>query len=127
MLHDLLSKTTLATRTTAFLGDYLPRKCGIATFTSGPLGAVAEQNPQSLCFAVPVVTMLLTVFPSRMPARSTTQPASEVMIERERTILQDVYRAQPAKIRQFIDHAVAMDEEDRISRALRADMRPPQG
>ena len=44
-----------ASRTTiAFLGDYLPRKCGIATFTSDLLGAVAARHPQSRCFAVPV-------------------------------------------------------------------------
>jgi len=40
--------------TIAFLGDYLPRKCGIATFTSDLLGAVASRYPQSRCFAVPV-------------------------------------------------------------------------
>ncbi|MGH9433522.1 MAG: glycosyltransferase family 4 protein, partial [Terriglobia bacterium] len=38
----------------AFLGDYLPRKCGIATFTSDLLAAVAAEHPQSQCFAVPV-------------------------------------------------------------------------
>jgi glycosyltransferase involved in cell wall biosynthesis len=41
-------------RTIAFLGDYLPRKCGIATFTSDLLGAVAARHPHSRCFAVPV-------------------------------------------------------------------------
>ncbi len=41
-------------RTIAFLGDYLPRKCGIATFTSDLLGAVAARHPQGRCFAVPV-------------------------------------------------------------------------
>ena len=41
-------------RKIAFLGDYLPRKCGIATFTSDLLSAVAEKHPQSQCFAVPV-------------------------------------------------------------------------
>jgi glycosyltransferase involved in cell wall biosynthesis len=41
-------------RTIAFLGDYLPRQCGIATFTSDLLGAVAAQHPQNRCFAVPV-------------------------------------------------------------------------
>ncbi|HLK67085.1 MAG TPA: glycosyltransferase family 4 protein [Bryobacteraceae bacterium] len=40
--------------TIAFLGNYLPRKCGIATFTSDLLGAVAAHNPDSQCFAVPV-------------------------------------------------------------------------
>jgi hypothetical protein len=38
----------------AFLGDYLPRKCGIATFTSDLLSAVAAEHPESQCFAVPV-------------------------------------------------------------------------
>jgi hypothetical protein len=46
--------TASSTRTIAFLGDYLPRKCGIATFTSDLLGAVAAHQPQSRCFAVPV-------------------------------------------------------------------------
>ena len=41
-------------RTLAFLGNYLPRKCGIATFTSDLLGAVAARHPESQCFAVPV-------------------------------------------------------------------------
>ncbi len=38
----------------AFVGDYLPRKCGIATFTSDVLTAVATAHPKSQCFAVPV-------------------------------------------------------------------------
>ena len=38
----------------AFLGNHLPRKCGIATFTSDLLGAVAMRHPQTQCFAVPV-------------------------------------------------------------------------
>jgi glycosyltransferase involved in cell wall biosynthesis len=41
-------------RTIAFLGDYLPRKCGIATFTSDLLAAIATEYPESKCFAVPV-------------------------------------------------------------------------
>jgi hypothetical protein len=41
-------------RKIAFLGDYLPRKCGIATFTSDVLSAVAAEHPQTQCFAVPV-------------------------------------------------------------------------
>jgi glycosyltransferase involved in cell wall biosynthesis len=47
-------KTESNARTIAFLGNYLPRKCGIATFTSDVLGAVAARYPQSRCFAVPV-------------------------------------------------------------------------
>jgi glycosyltransferase involved in cell wall biosynthesis len=38
----------------AFVGNYLPRKCGIATFTSDLLTAVAARYPQTQCFAVPV-------------------------------------------------------------------------
>src|SRR5256885_5640505 len=41
-------------RKIAFLGDYLPRKCGIATFTSDLLTAVAIEYPGTECFAVPV-------------------------------------------------------------------------
>src|SRR5579863_9759199 len=41
-------------RKIAFVGDYLPRKCGIATFTSDLLTSVAEEYPRSQCFAVPV-------------------------------------------------------------------------
>ncbi len=40
-------------RKVAFVGDYLPRKCGIATFTSDLLSAVAAE-PHNECFAVPV-------------------------------------------------------------------------
>jgi len=38
----------------AFVGDYLPRKCGIATFTSDLLAAVAAAYPLSQCFSVSV-------------------------------------------------------------------------
>lgn len=38
----------------AFVGDHLPRKCGIATFTSDLLAAVANAHPESQCFAVSV-------------------------------------------------------------------------
>jgi glycosyltransferase involved in cell wall biosynthesis len=41
-------------RTVAFVGNYLPRKCGIATFTSDLLQAVAARHPRNQCFAVPV-------------------------------------------------------------------------
>ena len=41
-------------RKIAFIGDYLPRKCGIATFTSDLLSAIAAENPKNECFAVPV-------------------------------------------------------------------------
>lgn len=41
-------------RKIAFIGDHLPRKCGIATFTSDLLAAVASSHPQSQCLAVSV-------------------------------------------------------------------------
>src|SRR6516164_1503763 len=41
-------------RKIAFIGDHLPRKCGIATFTSDLLAAVATAHPQSQSFSVSV-------------------------------------------------------------------------
>ena len=41
-------------RKIAFVGDHLPRKCGIATFTSDLLAAVAAAYPQSQCLSVSV-------------------------------------------------------------------------
>jgi glycosyltransferase involved in cell wall biosynthesis len=41
-------------RNIAFVGDHLPRKCGIATFTSDLLAAVAAAHPQNQCFCVSV-------------------------------------------------------------------------
>ena len=41
-------------RKVAFLGDHLPRKCGIATFTTDLLAAVAAAHPQCQCLAVSV-------------------------------------------------------------------------
>jgi glycosyltransferase involved in cell wall biosynthesis len=38
----------------AFLGDYLPRKCGIATFTSDIYTTISSQYPESDCFVVSV-------------------------------------------------------------------------
>jgi glycosyltransferase involved in cell wall biosynthesis len=47
-------KSNSKVRKIAFVGDHLPRKCGIATFTSDLLAAVASAHPQSQCFAVSV-------------------------------------------------------------------------
>lgn len=41
-------------RKIAFLGDYLPRKCGIATFTTDLRCAVATEFPAWQCLVVPV-------------------------------------------------------------------------
>jgi len=43
-----------ALRKVAFLGDYLPRKCGIATFTTDLRCAVAAAFPETQCLVVPV-------------------------------------------------------------------------
>src|SRR5512144_640511 len=43
-----------AIRKVAFLGDYLPRKCGIATFTSDLRCAVAAEFSMMQCLVVPV-------------------------------------------------------------------------
>ena len=45
---------TLEIRKIALIGDYLPRKCGIATFTSDLRNAVASQYPATECIVVPV-------------------------------------------------------------------------
>ena len=47
-------KQSIKVRKIAFVADHLPRKCGIATFTSDLLAAVAEHFPQSQCLSVPV-------------------------------------------------------------------------
>src|SRR5436190_14698820 len=49
-----MATTKSNVRKLAFVGDYLPRKCGIATFTSDLLTAVAAEYPGNECFAVPV-------------------------------------------------------------------------
>jgi glycosyltransferase involved in cell wall biosynthesis len=49
-----VERTASEIRKIAFVGNYLPRKCGIATFTSGLLTAVAAGHPQRECFAAPV-------------------------------------------------------------------------
>lgn len=53
-MKDCLMKEVSKVRKIAFVGDHLPRKCGIATFTSDLLAAVAAAHPQSQCFSVSV-------------------------------------------------------------------------
>src|SRR5207245_3092907 len=53
-MKDCLMKEGSNVRKIAFVGDHLPRKCGIATFTSDLLAAVAAAHPQSQCFSVSV-------------------------------------------------------------------------
>src|SRR5512135_1617850 len=38
----------------AFIGNYLPRQCGIATFTTDLCEAIATEYPDSTCIALPV-------------------------------------------------------------------------
>ena len=49
-----VAKEPSTVRKIAFFGDHLPRKCGIATFTSDLLAAVAAAHPSSQCFSVSV-------------------------------------------------------------------------
>src|SRR5512135_308349 len=51
MMQDI--KSPLIKRI-AFIGNYLPRQCGIATFTTDLCEAIASQYPDSSCMAVPV-------------------------------------------------------------------------
>lgn len=48
------TQTTREIRRVAFLGNYPPRHCGIATFASDLLAAVSAEAPHWQCFAVPV-------------------------------------------------------------------------
>src|SRR6516165_7656997 len=52
--RNAFMKENSKVRKIAFVGDHLPRKCGIATFTSELLAAVATAHPQSQCFSVSV-------------------------------------------------------------------------
>lgn len=45
---------TLEIRKLAFIGDYPPRRCGIATFTSDLHNAIASQYPDTDCIVVPM-------------------------------------------------------------------------
>src|SRR5580692_2708178 len=51
---EYLMQQTSRVHKIAFVGDHLPRKCGIATFTTDLLAAVQTAHPQSQCFAVSV-------------------------------------------------------------------------
>src|SRR5438552_851945 len=46
---ETTSADSQAPQRIAFLGDYVPRRCGIATFTHDVCEAVATASPLSLC------------------------------------------------------------------------------
>jgi len=47
-------KSGLGINRIAFVGDYMPRRCGIATFTTDLCEAIASEYPQAHCLVVPV-------------------------------------------------------------------------
>ncbi|MDA0576759.1 MAG: hypothetical protein O3B24_01525, partial [Verrucomicrobia bacterium] len=47
-------KPSSTIRKVAFLGAYLPKKCGIATFTTDLRCSVAKEFPEMQCLVVPV-------------------------------------------------------------------------
>ncbi|HMY67206.1 MAG TPA: hypothetical protein PL048_04910 [Leptospiraceae bacterium] len=49
---DHLPKSSLSR--VAFIGNYLPRRCGIATFTTDLCEAIADVYPKTTCIAIPV-------------------------------------------------------------------------
>ena len=48
------SSTTSTLNRVAFIGNYLPRQCGIATFTTDLCEAIATEYNETTCIAVPV-------------------------------------------------------------------------
>src|SRR5229473_1436149 len=48
------SSTNSSLNRVAFIGTYLPRQCGIATFTTDLCEAIATEYPETTCIAVPV-------------------------------------------------------------------------
>ena len=50
--HEEESKPCL--RRIAVVGNYVPRQCGIATFTTDLCRATASVHPQATCVAVPI-------------------------------------------------------------------------
>ena len=51
MIYDL---TTSAISRIGFVGNYLPRQCGIATFTTDLCEAIATEYSDITCIALPV-------------------------------------------------------------------------
>lgn len=53
-MEDTSTSTNSTINRVAFIGNYLPRQCGIATFTTDLCEAVAAQYPGTTCIALPV-------------------------------------------------------------------------
>jgi glycosyltransferase involved in cell wall biosynthesis len=53
-LEQQLSNAPININRVAFIGNYLPRQCGIATFTTDLCEAFATQYPKTTCIALPV-------------------------------------------------------------------------
>lgn len=49
-----MSKNLSKIRNIAFIGNYLPRKCGIATFTYDLLNAISNEIPNQSCWAIAI-------------------------------------------------------------------------
>ena len=53
-LIENVRKYNKSIKKVAFIGNYLPRQCGIATFTTDLCESFASSNPGVQCFAVPI-------------------------------------------------------------------------
>jgi hypothetical protein len=73
-----------AIRKVAFLGDYLPRKCGIATFTTDLRCAVAAQFPAMQCLVVPVndIAGMVTIIRRRCGLRLRSRTCHHICARR---------------------------------------------
>src|SRR5437773_10137651 len=49
-----MSKVSSAAGRLAIIGNYLPRRCGIATFTTHLCEAIVAHEGEGACFAIPV-------------------------------------------------------------------------
>src|SRR6266487_1542143 len=106
-MKDCLMKEDFKIRKIAFVGDHLPRKCGIF---GGPAGGHILALLREL--RMPVVTTLHTVLrESKGDQRRVMQELVSlstrvvVMAERGRRMLQEIYQAPPAKI-DLIPHGI---------------------
>jgi glycosyltransferase involved in cell wall biosynthesis len=60
-------ETSSSIKRIAFIGNYLPRQCGIATFTTDLCEAIAEKYSETTCIAIPVNDIVSGyAYPSRV-------------------------------------------------------------